>query len=61
MDPDEDAVLEQIELAESSEDDTRYPGLTYEQGVLATLRWMIGDIEDGPMEARSELGDEEAE
>jgi len=33
---------------------TRYPGLTYEEGVLAALDWAFGTSDDNPMEDESE-------
>lgn len=36
--------------AESLEDGSNYPGMTYEQGVLDTLFWLRGDSEDAPDE-----------
>jgi len=29
---------------------TRWRGMTYEQGVSAALRWVLGESEDNPME-----------
>lgn len=28
---------------------TQWPGMTYEQGVEAAIRWMRGDNDDNPM------------
>jgi hypothetical protein len=38
------------------------PGMTYEEGVEAALRWALGDSDDDPMEHADEEvgGDEEA-
>lgn len=29
---------------------SRWPGMTYEQGVEATLSWLVGDRDETPME-----------
>ena len=29
---------------------SRWPGMTYEQGVLAAIRWLIGETEDHPLD-----------
>lgn len=29
---------------------TKYPGMTYEEGVEAAIRWFTGETEDSPME-----------
>jgi hypothetical protein len=34
--------------SQAEEDGSRYPGMTYEQGVLDTLHWMRGDADVGP-------------
>jgi hypothetical protein len=44
----EDEIYEQIDKA--LENDGRYPGMTYEQGVDAALRWAIGHADEPPME-----------
>lgn len=28
----------------------RWPGMTYEQGVDAGIRWLTGEVDDNPME-----------
>ena len=51
MEPDEDDindVLNQCVEAEES-GDSKYPGMSYEQGVQAAIRWMQGDGSN-PME-----------
>ena len=49
--PTEDEVREEIDRANSSnEEGSRYPGMTYEEGVVAALGWMLGDIKSSPME-----------
>jgi len=29
---------------------SKYPGMSYEEGVLAALEWVTGDVDDHPME-----------
>jgi hypothetical protein len=42
-----DDVLERVtDLI--NEGRTKYPGMTYEQGVEAAIRWMTGDWEENP-------------
>lgn len=45
MGPDEDAVNEVLNQCEEQEDEgrSRWPGMSYEQGVAAAIRWMQGD------------------
>ncbi|HEY5785231.1 MAG TPA: hypothetical protein VIT65_10680 [Microlunatus sp.] len=33
-----------------SEGMSRWPGMTYEEGVDAALRWVTGDSDDAPMD-----------
>lgn len=40
-----DACIESENTGES-----KYPGMTYEQGVRAALEWVTGDTDDNPME-----------
>ncbi len=35
--------------AEGEESGTKWPGMSYEQGVLAALRWVFGESDDNPM------------
>jgi len=28
---------------------SRYPGMTYEQGIIAMFRWLVGDDEESPL------------
>lgn len=30
--------------------ESKFPGMTYEEGVLATIRWMTGESDESPME-----------
>jgi hypothetical protein len=32
------------------EEGSKYPGMTYEEGVRAALEWVTGDVDDHPME-----------
>ncbi len=45
-------IDEQLNRALESEEAGRskWPGMTYEQGVEAAIRWMSGQVEDKPME-----------
>lgn len=45
-------IQDEIAKAEESvaEGRTRWPALSYEEGVSAALRWAIGETEDRPME-----------
>ena len=45
-------IDEQLNACVDSIDEGRskYPGMTYEQGVDAALRWVAGDTDDAPME-----------
>ncbi len=53
---DSDITEEQIEDAISTayeikdEHGSRWPGMSYEDGVIAALEWIKGDREDGPFE-----------
>ena len=29
---------------------SKFPGMTYEEGVRAAIDWLVGDIDDNPME-----------
>jgi hypothetical protein len=45
-----DACIEQVELTESIA-----PDRTYEEGVLAALRWVTGEVEENPFAALDNL------
>lgn len=49
---DEEEMDEQINLAYESKDEygSRWPGMSYEDGVIAALSWAKGDEEAEPME-----------
>lgn len=44
-------IDDQINEAYEKEDEggSRWPGMSYEQGVLAALRWVTGEEPTGPM------------
>jgi hypothetical protein len=48
----EDEVNEQVNAASEAMDTngSRWPGMSYEQGVDAALRWVMGWSDDKPME-----------
>ena len=47
----EEDIDEQINLAaERVGQGSRWPGMSYEQGVDSALRWVTGEIDDAPME-----------
>lgn len=50
--PNEDEMNEQINFTMESVEQgtTRWPGMTYEQGVDAALRWAMGESDEPPME-----------
>ena len=48
----ENEILDQLNLAAESEIEGRskWPAMTYEEGVSAALRWVIGETDDRPMD-----------
>lgn len=50
--PDQDVVDGQLNLASESMEkgSSRWPGMSYEQGVDAAIRWMMGESDEAPME-----------
>ena len=49
--PTDEDIEDQLELAcEQLEDGTRWPGMSYEDGVDAALRWVLGYTDDKPMD-----------
>lgn len=42
-----DDVLSDV-LVQIGEGGSRFPGMTYEEGVQAALQWVIGDTEEHP-------------
>ncbi|WP_448338808.1 hypothetical protein AB9L11_11725 [Desulfovibrio piger] len=48
---DEIARVENWAVAvEGSDEESNYPGMTYEQGVMDTLEWLRGDSDTAPDE-----------
>ena len=46
----EDEINEQRNLAiEGVDSGSKWPGMSYEQGVEAALAWLLGDSDDAPM------------
>lgn len=43
----DEVVMQAVDSIETGE--SRFPGLTYEEGVDAALRWVTGDTEEEPM------------
>lgn len=50
--PTEAEIDEQLDLAADAADEgaSKWPGMTYEQGVDAALRWATGQSDEKPME-----------
>ena len=46
----EKEIEDQIDEASLTEDNTRYPGMNYEEGVKYALEWVMRDDVDKPME-----------
>lgn len=46
----EDEIQGQIDEANETFYDSRWAGMSYEQGVDAALRWVIGETDEKPME-----------
>lgn len=48
----EDAIDDVLNKCDEQEDEggSKWPGMTYEQGVAAGIRWALGHIDDNPME-----------
>lgn len=36
--------------ADGMDDGSKWPGMSYEQGVDAAIRWLTGESEDNPMD-----------
>lgn len=51
--PDMNEVADQrdIALLSANEGTTRFPGMTYEEGVAAALTWVLGEEDIKPLEA----------
>ena len=37
-------------IDKARETDGTYNGMSYEQGIIDALEWLIGDVEDNPLE-----------
>jgi hypothetical protein len=50
--PTEEEIDEALNKASESEEggESRWPGMTYEQGVHAAIMWMLGHRKDNPMD-----------
>lgn len=50
--PTDEQIQDQIAEAEESvmEGNSQWPGMSYEEGVSAALRWAIGESQDRPMD-----------
>lgn len=48
--PTQDEIDEQVNLAVDTEDRSRWPGMSYEAGVSAALRWATGESDQAPMD-----------
>lgn len=47
----EKEIEAQIQKAEdASNDGSMYPGMSYEEGMLAMYQWLTGEVEDKPLE-----------
>ncbi len=51
MTPTEDQIDEQLNLAAAQEEEggSKWPGMSYEQGVRAAIDWMRGFADEPPM------------
>lgn len=46
----EKQIEEQIQKAEDTQHSSKYPGMSYEQGVIAMYEWLTGETDDLPLE-----------
>lgn len=55
----DDDIHDVLNHALSLTDDgkTRYPGLSYEHGVVAALHWVLGEVQDSPLEDDEDIED----
>jgi len=44
-----DTVLNEA-VEQEAQGKTKWRGMTYEQGVSAAIRWLLGETDDNPME-----------
>jgi hypothetical protein len=47
---DDDEIDQQLNAAMESDGGSKFPGMTYEQGVAAGIDWLTGNTDDKPME-----------
>lgn len=45
-----DEINDLIDWCYSDEGESRYPGMTYEEGIRAAIDWLAGYSEEGPHE-----------
>ena len=51
MEPEKSEVEDQIDKAEkTAHTRSRWPGMSYEQGVSQALRWVLGETDEPPMD-----------
>ena len=43
-------IDEQVNRAHETAEDSRYFGMTFEQGVIAAIEWILGETDELPME-----------
>jgi len=46
----QEEINQQTDKAAETEDNSKYPGMSYEAGVRAALDWVTGQSEEQPME-----------
>lgn len=49
--PEDKAIDNVLNIADEAEEAGRsaYPGMSYEQGVAAAIRWLRGDVPEAPL------------
>lgn len=45
-------LLNQVDEREWEGEGSRFPGMSYEQGIMEALRWVIGDTDEYPYPKR---------
>ena len=46
----EEIEEQQDRCQEGREKGSKYPGMSYEEGILVTIDWLFGDTDEKPME-----------
>lgn len=47
----DDEINETMNRADvAAKDGSKVPGMAYEQGVVDALRWLFGDVQEGPLD-----------